>query len=81
MELSADQMYKDLIEAERPVTLQEDEFTLNQFAKDTGLSASTARRRLANRVDRGELESFMRIIDGHERRIYRFVETPSETEE
>lgn len=72
-DLTFDQLYSDLVEAERLKAPPDDSFTAAQFAESSGLAETTAMRRLKKLVTEGNLESGI-FIDGRERRFFWFVD-------
>ena len=71
-ELTFEQLYADLVAAHTE-TIPERYFTLAQFRKDTGLSIWMANRRLAGRVDSGELGTQLADVNGRSMRIWWFL--------
>jgi response regulator of citrate/malate metabolism len=71
--LTFEQLFSDLVEAERKRQPPPESFTVKQLAQRTGLSIATSRRRLERRVEKGELESDIFLDGKTETRFYWFV--------
>jgi len=73
-DLTAAQLYADLVAAETPKTPPEGAFSLAQFAAATGLDRQNAQRKLQARVTTGELCGDKFPTSGHPRWWYWFPE-------
>ena len=70
-DLTYDEMMTDLVNALSD-KLPENFFTLQGFAKKAALTEMTAKRRLTQRVNSGELGTKLATVDGIRQRIYWF---------
>ena len=69
--LTYDELYADLCAADTQ-SLPEQFFTIKQHAKKIGMGRQAAERRLAKRLEAGELETKMALLNGRHTRIYWF---------
>jgi hypothetical protein len=66
------QLYADFVEDNKD-SLPEGVHTFQEFVRDTGLSETTARRRLKERIEAGEIEDDYMTIDGTRQRVFWFI--------
>ena len=73
-DLTAAQLYADLVAAETPKMPPEGAFSLAQFADDAGLDRQNAQRKLQARLKEGELCGDKFPTSGHPRWWYWFAD-------
>jgi len=75
--LTYGQLYADLVSAARN-SVPDGAFGFQQFLSDSGMLPSTARRFLDSRVRTGILGTKLITVDGHQRRIYWFLDADAQ---
>ncbi len=74
-----DQILAEVIEFSQPPRLEDDEFTIAQFAAQAGLSHNTAADRLEKQLNAGRLERRRVLEGGHNQWAYRLIEDEDES--
>ena len=73
-------LYRELVAAQKRYPQQEHEFTTRDFMNDTGLAFSTAKYHLQRMIERGELTKRKLNINGARTDLYSFVTDAGEKE-
>jgi hypothetical protein len=70
--LTFEELYADLVAANTE-TLPDDYITLAKFRRDTGLTERIATKRLTERVEAGQMQTRLALVDGRRVRIWWFT--------